>query len=222
MPQIAVRKWCDKHCRHAIPIGIMCLCVSAVLSERSEAFYYPLQETKIREAYLLGRSGDTAKITALLDPYARHFPFPPTGPRVESVEFRTPYAQVVRRSREHSNDYDLDQAEKDYASQPGLVVVSVIVYSALISSESATHPSDRHEPADPWLGFHFLVSQDHSIVPKNMRGRSLSGGRYDRGARKEVLMEFDASEFGSGTAKVRVTTPDGQTVDAEFDLDALK
>lgn len=198
------------------------MCVSVVLSETSEAFYYPLQQTQIREAYLLGRSADTAKITALLDPYARHFPFPPTGSRVESIEFRTPYAQVVRRSWEHSNDYDLDQAEKDYASQPDLVVVTVIVYSTLISLESATHPSDRLYPADPWLGFHFLVSQDHSIVPKKMRGRSLSVGRYDKGSRKEVLMDFDASQFGSGTAEVRVTAPDGQTVDAEFDLEGLK
>jgi hypothetical protein len=198
------------------------MCVSVVLSESSEAFYYSLQQTQIREAYLLGRSADTAKITALLDPYARHFPFPPAGSRVESVEFRTPYAQVVRRSWEHSNDYDLDQAEKDYASQPSLVVVSVIVCSRLISSESATLPSDRHEPADAWLGFQFLVSQDHSIVPKKMRGRSFSVGRSGKGFRKEVLMDFDTSQFGSGTAKVRVTTPDAQTVDAEFDLDALK
>lgn len=38
----------------------------------------------------------------------------------------------------------------------------------------------------------------------------------------EVLLEFGAAQFTSRTAQVEVTTPEGQTVKAEFDLDDLK
>ncbi len=190
------------------------------------AFYSPLQQTQIREAYLLGHSSDTRKLAELLNPYTRRFPLPPSGPRVESIEFGTPYEQVVRRSWEHSNDYDLDRAEKDYAVQPDLVVVSVVIYAPEAHSDSATHSSDAQArpstTGDDSLGFQFLVSQQRSIEPQKMRSKSLYAGRYDKGTRKEVLIEFDANEFSPGTAKILVTASDGQTIVAEFDLDTLK
>ena len=202
----------------------MGLCV--VLAESSDAFYYPLQQTQIREAYLLGHSADTKKISEVLETYTRHFPLPPSDGRVESIEFRTPYEQVVRRSWKGANGYDLDQAEKDCASQPDLVIVSVVIYSPLANPESTASSSDKPSqvgsPDDSPLGFRFLLSQEHPIKPRKMVGKSLYAGRFDKGARKEVLMEFDASQFVSGTARVQVTTSGGQIVDAEFDLDNLK
>jgi hypothetical protein len=197
-----------------------------VFAESSAAFYYPLQQTQIREAYLLGRSADTKNISELLDTYTRHFPFAPSDPRVESIEFRTPYEQVVRRSWEHQSGYDLDRAEKDYASQPELVIISVIIYSPLANPESTVNSSDKPSevgpPDESPLGFRFLVSQEHPIKPRKIGGKALYAGRYDKGVRKEVLMEFDANQFVSGTARVQVTTSGGQTVDAEFELDDLK
>lgn len=214
------------NCRRTIRLGLWCACLCVLLAGSSEAFYYPLQQTRIREAYLLGHSGDPQKITALLEPYLRRFPLLPTVAHVESIEFRTPYEQVIRRSSEHSNDYDLDQAEKDYAAQPDLVVVRVLIYSPLTHSISSAHPpggqSQSGAPDDDWLGFHFLVSQQRSIAPQKMRSHAVRAGRHDQGTRKEVLMEFQANQFAPGPAKIVVTTPNGPAVDAEFDLNELK
>jgi hypothetical protein len=134
------------NCSRILRIGLLGLGLCLVLTESSDAFYYPLQQTQIRQAYLLGRSADTKKISELLDTYSRHFPFAPSDARVESIEFRTPYEQVVRRSWEHQGGYDLDQAEKDYASQPELVIISVIIYSPLTNPESTANHSDKPSP----------------------------------------------------------------------------
>jgi hypothetical protein len=37
-----------------------------------------------------------------------------------------------------------------------------------------------------------------------------------------VWLEFDASQFASGMARVEITAPDQQAFVAEFDLDKLK
>ncbi len=76
-------------------------------------------------------------------------------------------------------------------------------------------------PEDFWREFQFRVVQEHSIEPKKVSGRSIYRRRGGLGG-AEVLLEFDAEQFTSGTAKVEVTTPDHQTVEAEFDLDKLK
>ena len=150
----------------------------------------------------------------------------PAASRVESIEFRTPYEQVILRTSERSNDYDLDQAEKDYAAQPDLVLVRVLIYSPPSHSGSITHSSAEQSKAgatdDNWLGFHFQISQERPIEPKKMHVQAVRAGRYDKGTRKELLMEFDTNQFGPGPAKILVTAPNGRAVTAEFDLDELK
>jgi hypothetical protein len=208
---------------HIIRLGFALACLGILFARNAGAFYYPLQQTQIREAYLFGHSGDPQKVAALLEPYTRRFPLPSTGPRVETIDFQTPYEQVILRSRERTNDYDLDQAEKDYQAQPDLVLIRVVVYSLLTRPASAARPSDGQQITDDdWLGFHFLVSQEHPLEPKKMRGKNLYAGRYDKGARKEILMESAASQFRPGVAKILVTSPEGQGTAAEFDLGALK
>jgi hypothetical protein len=216
-----------KYRGRAVEFGSWCTCLCMLLAGSSGAFYYPLQQTQIREAYLLGHSGDPQKVTALLEPYIRRFPLLPAAPRVESIEFQTPYEQVIRRSSsEQSNAYDLDQAERDYAAQPDLVLVRVLIYSPPAHPGSVAHPSGGQPQSAAtegyWLGFHFLVSQEHPIEPKKMSGKTLRAGRYDKGTRKEVLIEFGADQFGPGAVKILVTTPNGQALSADFDLDELK
>lgn len=197
-----------------------------LLAGSSEAIYYPLQQTQIREAYLLGHSEDPQKVSSVLELYTRRFPLLPAAARVESIEFRTPYEQVIRRASERSNDYDLDQAEKDYAAQPDLVMVRVLIYLPQAHSGSTAPASVGQSNAgatdNEWLGFHFQISQERPIEPRKMRAQAVRAGRYDKGTRKEVLMEFGADQFGPGAAKIVVTTPNGQAVTADFDLDELK
>lgn len=207
-----------------IKIGAVALGLCVLVTPSATAFLYPLQSGQVREAYFLGRTSDSEKLKEFLNRYARHFLPPVKGPHVESIEFRTPYEQVVLRSWERSMGYSAQQAEKDYAAQPVLVVVRVLVYSTPTYPGPAWRASDANDqatgrPEDFWPGFRFHIAQEHSIEPKKVSS-SFLGGR-PRGGR-EVLLEFDASEFAPGTVTVEVTAPEGQTIHAEFDLDRLK
>ena len=222
----AVRKLSDMNFSRHLQVLITCCCLWIGLPQLSEAFYFPLPQAQIREAYLLGRSAELPKISNFLEPYTHHFPLLVAGWSVQSIEFRTPYEQVVRRSWEHSNGYDLEQAEKDYAAQPEKVVVSIIISSTTPYPAAPPRSSDGDSRAgatsDPWIGLHFLVSQEHPLEPKKVRDQALYAGRFGKGIKKEVMMEFDANQFAPQAVRVHVALPDGTDVDAEFDLNALK
>lgn len=105
---------------------------------------------------------------------------------METIDFQTPYEQALLRSRERTNDYDLDQAEKDCQAQPDLVLIRVVVYSPLTRPASAARPSGGQQTTDDdWLGFHVLVSQEHSIEPRKVRGKNLYAGATKRAREKK-------------------------------------
>lgn len=215
-------------CGVAIKIGATILCLCMVFPRNSVAFLYPLHDTEVRGAYFLGRTTDTKKLAEFFDKYARHFPIPERGPDIDEIEFRTPYEVVVRRSWERWMNYTEQDAEKDYEAQPNLIVVSVDIYRTVTFPRFVTNPSESktqklERPEVFWGGFRFRVMQDeHAIQPNKVSSRLL----YHRGTGLggvEMLLEFSAAEFvSSGTAKVEVLTPDGQSAEATFELDKLK
>src|SRR6266481_8086175 len=120
----------DRTCACRVRIGALGLSLCFLASQNAVAFDYPLQEEQVREAYFLGRTTDGEKLTDFYKQYVRYFPFPARGPYysyVESVEFRTPYEQVVLRSRQNLNQYSSLEAEKDYRAHPNLIVVRVLI-----------------------------------------------------------------------------------------------
>jgi hypothetical protein len=192
-----------------------------VVTQDAAAYVHPLSQESIREAHFLAHTPDAKKRAAFFERYTRHFPLPVKGPYVESIEFQTPYEQAVLRSLRHWNNYDAQQAEKDYAAQPDVVMVRILIHSTPTYPRFGADSSDSQDraamgPGDFWPGFQFHVAQEQSVQPKMVNSRPLRGGQ------REALLEFDAAQFGSGTASVEVTTPDGQIVRAEFDLDELK
>lgn len=192
------------------------------------AFVHRLPSEQIRDAYSLGDTTNNAELEGFLRQYIRYFPDPPNGPYVQSIEFRTPFEQIVLRAREHLADYDEQAAERNYDAEPTLVVVRVLVYS------TPTYPGTMRPPepksvgvwtAEDFLrGFRFVVAQKGSLRPKRMSRRLLCpiAGTCDFYDAYEVQLDFDSSQFTSGLASVTVTTPDGQPVEAKFDLDRLK
>ncbi len=209
-----------------IKVGRIALSLWAVAAQSTAAYEYPLGDHSVREAYFLGRTTDGVKVAKFLGQYVRRFQLPVKGPHVAEIEFRTPYEQVVLRSWQHSIGYSAQQAQKDYAAQPDRVVVRVLIYLTPTYPGFITHPSDSKSqavgrPEDLWREFQFRVGQEHSIEPKKVSGRPIYRRRGGLGG-AEVLLEFGAAQFASRTAQVEVTTPEGQTVKAEFDLGDLK
>lgn len=204
---------------------VLSVCLVAVPSVA--AYVYPFSEESIREAYFFGSGSAREKVGEFLGQYLRRFPLADTGPSVREVEFRTPYERVVRRSSENSVGYSAQQAQKDYAAEPDLVVVRLFLTLGPTAAGLVVPPT-YHEGrvADPrenfWRDFRFRVAQESSFEPKNVRGRPLYSRRGRGLGGAEVLLEFNAAKFAAAMTHVEVTTPEGQTIRAEFDLGKLK
>lgn len=209
-------------------MGKMVLSLCLVAAQSAASYVYPISEEAVREAYFFGRSTDREKVANFLGQYLRRFALPNNCPCVLEIELRTPYEQVVLRSLENSTiGYSAQQAQKDYAAEPGLLVVRVLVSPGPTPSGSITRPSyDKGRFVDPredfWREFRFRVVQQRSIEPMIVKARPLYSRRGKGLGGAEVLLEFGAKQFVSRMAQVEVTTPEGQTVKAEFDLDKLK
>jgi hypothetical protein len=198
-----------------IRIGTLGLSLVFLASQNAMAFTYPLQEEHVREAYFLGRTTNNEKLIDFYKQYVHDFPFPARSAYfcvVESAEFRTPYEQIVLRSRLNMNQYSSLEAEKDYRAHPNLVVVRIMI----------SYKINYIGPIPPPSSFKVRVSQADSIEPRKLTIEPICSVWQDCGVtRFAILLWFDAEQFASGTAKVKVATPDGQTLRTEFDLDKL-
>jgi hypothetical protein len=198
-----------------IRIGALGVSLCFWAPQNALAFTYPLQDEHIREAYFLGRTTNDEKLTDFYKQYVRYFPFPASGPYssvVESVEFRTPYEQIVLRSRKNLNQYSSLEAQKDYRAHPNLVIVRVMI----------SYKIDYIGPIPPTNSYKVRISQADPIEEKKLTIEPICSAWQDCGVtRFAILLWFDAEQFETGSAKIKVTTPDGQTLRAEFDLDKL-
>jgi len=158
---------------------------------------------------------------------------PKDGPQIAEIELRTPYAQVVLHARQNSMSYSRAASEKDYTGAREVVVVRVRInltptYPAYIV-DASRKGKITPRPDDFWRDFKVRVLQGSEVNPVQTRGRAVyqSGLVTPRlsddplvGA--EITLEFDGSQLRPDSTRVEVITPDDQTIEAEFDLDALK
>ena len=190
------------------------------------ALLYPLQEEDVREAYFLG-SGDRSRAANFLGHYIREYPKPSRGSWVYSIEFRTPYEQIVLRSwRNGASGYSAQDAQREYETEPGKVAIRVGLsfgpgYTSALT-RTYGNPEGEETLDELRREFPVRVTQDKPIVPSRMSAL-LSYSRNAVGARGAVIhIEFSALQFGPGVVQVEVGTPDGPQTEASFDLDQLK
>jgi hypothetical protein len=194
----------------------------------ARAFLHPLSVEQVREAYFLGHSTDDQKVIKFLDLYLHQLPYPEKGPYVGSVEFQTPYEQAVLRSRQHRSGYSSLDAESDYEAHPNLLIVRIVIFTTPSYRGPAMPPARdvvRSWTYDDFAGdFQLSVSQAHAIQIKKMTvGPACPPpGQCEPYGGVEILLHFDAEQFGPGTARIKVVGPDGQTVETEFDLESLE
>ena len=191
------------------------------------AYRYPLSFEEIRNAYFLGR-GDDAKRAEFFDNYARDPAAPKTGPYIDSILLETPYALVVERAAAAGN-YNAPQAEEEFLNKPAVARLYVNVeltdtYGWQLPSPPGTV---RYRPDDFWRDFTVRLSQHNKVIkPLSVAGQPIYSfgdatvGNGLTGAK--VWLEYDAEKIDNDRAKVTVLTPDGQTIEADFDLTKLK
>jgi hypothetical protein len=198
-----------------------------LIAAQAAAYDCPLDSSGVRDAYFLGSSNSQS--VHFLSSYNKMLPAPKSGPYVAQIEVRTPFAQVVVNSLEHSVGYSAQQAEQDYEKNPDTFQVRVQIRT---TSTFALGSSVQPPPAcqgvrrmnsalDCFRDFQFRFRQKADFQPEQSYGvpiysndSALTGG--------DIWFTFRAAEFISAPLRVSVSTPDGQVVSATFDLAALR
>jgi hypothetical protein len=198
---------------------VLGLCV--LLSRNVQAFDTSLQPEEIQEAFSLGQTNNREELAAFLKQYQHDISYPSDNPiaYVQSVEFQTPYEQIVLRTL-RTTRYTKFQADADYQANRGLVVVRVVV--ALKSRYSGSPP-----PAD---SYRVIVSQAKSIEPRKATSTvTCDPYSYDSPTSgnciaytREILLRFDADQFAPGGATVKVMLPFDRLLETKYNLNKLK
>ena len=205
------------------------MAVFLVACSAARAYDRDLRPDQIREGFYLGKNDE--RYDEFARDYVKTFPVPKEGIHIERVEVRTPYKEMVDRARRAPDGYSPVTAEADYKKQPPALIVEVTL------KLTPTFPA--HTPytlpitygpivvrdADFWQDFDVHLVQRGDIMPKARTGRALetcdtNGPCWLVGA--VVTYEFDPGQVASRPATVVVLSPDGQRLEAEFELDRLK
>jgi hypothetical protein len=198
-----------------------CLCAPLI----AQPHYARLDSETIREAFEFGRHNDQS-VGVFLSKYVRTFPTPPKGPYIGWIEVRTPYAQVVYAAKDDlQNDTELDAVQKfDHAKLPVIVIVRVYWPPQVVTGSAAMPDSDN----SMWKKFPITVSQKgplianrKTLLPHYSTSGSDSGDTVTLND-TDMQLEFSTAQISSEMLTVAASSPDGQHVEAKFDLSKLK
>jgi hypothetical protein len=197
----------------------------SLIAASAAAYEHPLDSSAIRNAYFLGSSNSES--VNFLSEYKETLPPPKTGPHIAEMEVRTPFAQVVVSSREHSVGYSAQQAKQDYKKDPDTLQVRIQIRFTTFGAPLVPPPACQgvnrmNSVQDCFHDFEFHFSQSKDIQPIRSYGVPIySGGDAAVLTGGDVWFTFRAAEVASAPLRVTVSTPDGQKISTEFDLAAL-
>ena len=188
------------------------------------AYDHPLGSSAVREAYFFGASTFAQYLTT----YGKSLPTPKAGPHVAQMEVRTPFAQVIVNSHDHSVGYSAQQAQQDYQKNPDTLQLRIQILS---TATFALVPQGIVPPAcqgvwrlnsveDCFHDFRFRFRQTKNVAPKSSYATPIYSDSWLIGA--DVWFTFRTEDIASAPFSVLVLTPDGQKVSAEFDLASLR
>jgi hypothetical protein len=207
-------------------VGVISLVLVGLGSVEVAAYSHPLSETKVRDAYFLGT--DSARSGDFLSNYVRNFqPANPGGPYVAQIEIRTPYAQVVAKSRQQSIGYSAQQAEEDYRQTGDLVQVRVeILYP--VTQPLPVQPAPAcagvqrmNDALACFSDFSFHFVQSKPLSPVTTYGTpiySLGQGSFIGG---DLWFVFPAAAVASVPLRVTVAQAGARRASSSFDLSTL-
>jgi hypothetical protein len=208
-------------------LGLFAMVLALIAALPVPAHEYPLSSRAIRDAYFLGKES-ASKRAEFFAKYTRQLPMPKTGPHVSMIRLETPYAAVVEHTSQVLSNYFAADAEKEFLGKPGVFRLHVRI--DLTGSYAWHIPSRtggvRLQPDDFWRDFAIRLVQNAALEPQAIRGQPVySFAGSDSGSvllGAEVNLEYDAANIQSAPATVEVDTPDGQHVQATFDLARLR
>ncbi|MBI4467167.1 MAG: hypothetical protein HY656_07065 [Acidobacteria bacterium] len=207
--------------------GLAVLLAGAVAGQ---AYERELNSRSLRDAYFLGKD-NTFRSEQFLKDYGQTFPAPEEGVHVERIEMVTPFKEMVNRARTALDGYNPVQAEAEYQRQAPLLAVRVTL--------NLTPSYPAHSPftvpifigpiylrsPDFWQELDYHLVQAGEISPVSLRGEpfyscAVGGPCWLAGA--TVTLVYDPERVASRPTRFIILTPDGQRVEAEFDLAKLR
>ena len=149
---------------------------------------------------------------------------PKSGPHIAAISVLTPYEQIVERAGTYKN-YSAQDAAQDFTNQPGEIRVRIEIrltptYSQLVGTESGV-PVPRGE--DFWNDFEFRLRQNEKILSRlQTESEAVYAGNSAGIIGANVFMRYKCEDVAALPVTVQVLTPDGQRVEAVFDLATLR
>ena len=199
--------------RTKVSVVVRLLALVVIASLPANGYEQSLTSESIREAFFLGQRRD--EVTArFLASYRHDFPLPKAGPHISRVQVLTPYVQIVLGSEDGEIQGTVMDAEQEYQTQPSFFLVRVRVFA----TPTYSSPSQWKEF---WQKLSIRVVQGKTLKPSKINYISRRFGNRGPGG-TDVELKFDAAQIASAPMKIEVSTPDGQHLEADFDLDKLK
>ena len=122
-----------------VPLQPSGMLMITLVTASAAAYEHLLDPTAIRKAYFLGSSNRESAV--FLSTYKKALPRPQTSPYIAEIEVRTPFAQVVVSSREHSVGYSPMQAEQDYKKNPDTIQLRIQILPFTVTSQAIPPPA---------------------------------------------------------------------------------
>ena len=212
--------------RNLLAIAATILAASGVMAIRAFAVSYPLSSTAIRDAYFIGNRNDE-QTAQFLSQYVRWFPEPKSGPYVHEIGIDTPFSNIVKRTQGRSDFYAPDAVEKfGRDKMPLRVHVNILLTPTYAPLPPASAVEYYEWVPDFWNDFKVTLAQNDVEIPAEyIRGGPIYSYGFDHiplvtGARIELT--YNPETIDSEPAQITVLTPDGQTIEASFNLAKLR
>jgi hypothetical protein len=214
------------------PLLAIALTVAFVAPAFAFTYTYPLSSSDIREAYFIGHRND--EITSnFLATYTRHLDKPSSGPYISDVAIVTPFTQIVTYVAKQFN-YDAPTAVQDFQDKPMKFYAHITIYVANDFKIEQTNPTNSVYPSFRafWEDYKYKLTQDKTIRPLAVTGGFLyagdigsapgdgTNGYIPIGATVDLAYAADAIQAAPAT--FTIDTPDGEHVEATFDLASLR
>ena len=205
-----------------------------LLTPSAFAFDMPLSDQAVREAFFLGQRNDS-RTTDFFKKYTQYLPVQDQGPQVYSVQFLTPYADVVEHSGQISSGNSAQEALQYYKKRGDIIRVVITLtfsrsYGAVIdtpvSSRSGSTKGYQLRSIHFWRDFNYRLFQKKELLkPLDIQGEaSYSNSEDSRSLTGAVVtLLYDANKLSSSDdADIVVDTVAGQQTVTTFDLASLR
>jgi hypothetical protein len=206
-------------------LSILLLALALAAMQPALAYDYPLSPEAIREAYFLA-TGDSAKMAAAFTKYTQNPSAPKTGEHVSMIQFETPYLVVAEKIAQIGANFRAPDAEQEFLGKPESCRVNVEVdYTVWQELEPPIVDGAFRFPTGG-IGSDLsilLEQQKKPISPQEVRHWGVFSDSDGPVTGVFAQLDYDAEKIDSDTpVTVKVITPDGRQVEAEFDLGSLR